>query len=84
MTKTNDGFVISKEDLKIRGPGEFLGTRQSGLPDLKLADLIIDAEILDLARKKAIQIIKEDPALDGYPELKQLISEKSEAYVTAG
>ena len=84
MIKTNDGFIISQEDLKIRGPGEFLGTRQSGLPDLKLGDLIVDAEILDLARKKAIQIIKEDSTLDGYPELKQLISEKSEAYVTAG
>ena len=84
MTKTNDGFIISQEDLKIRGPGEFLGTKQSGLPDLKLADLIVDAEVLDLARKKAVQIIKEDPNLDGYPELKQLISEKSEAYVTAG
>ena len=84
MAKTNDGFIISQEDLKIRGPGEFLGTKQSGLPDLKLADLIVDAETLDLARKKAIQIIKEDPNLDDYPELKQLISEKSEAYVTAG
>ncbi len=84
MTKTNDGFVISQEDLKIRGPGEFLGTRQSGLPDLKLVDLILDAEILDLARKKAIYIIKEDPTLESYPELKQLISEKTEAYVTAG
>ena len=84
MTKTNDGFIISHEDLKIRGPGEFLGTRQSGLPDLKLADLVADAEILDLARKKAIQIIKEDPNLNSYPELKQLISEKSEAYVIAG
>lgn len=84
MTKTNDGFVISQEDLKIRGPGEFLGTRQSGLPDLKLADLVLDAEILDLARKKAIYLIKEDPTLESYPELKQLISEKTEAYVTAG
>ena len=84
MAKTNDGFIISQEDLKIRGPGEFLGTKQSGLPDLKLADLIVDAETLDLARKKAIQIIKEDPNLDDYPDLKQLISEKSEAYVTAG
>ncbi len=84
MTKTNDGFIISQEDLKIRGPGEFLGTKQSGLPDLKLADLILDAEILDLARKKAIQIIKEDQELDDYPELRQLISEKSEAYVSAG
>lgn len=84
MTKTSDGFIISQEDLKIRGPGEFLGTRQSGLPDLKLADLLADAEILDLARKKAIQIIKEDSNLNSYPELKSLISEKSEAYITAG
>ncbi|OGI08928.1 MAG: ATP-dependent DNA helicase RecG [Candidatus Melainabacteria bacterium RIFCSPLOWO2_12_FULL_35_11] len=84
MTQTNDGFIISQEDLRIRGPGEFLGIKQSGLPDLRLADLIGDAEVLDLARKKAIQIIEEDPLLDGYPELRQLVSEKSETYVTAG
>ncbi|MBI3591401.1 MAG: ATP-dependent DNA helicase RecG [Candidatus Melainabacteria bacterium] len=84
MTKTNNGFIISQEDLKIRGPGEFLGTRQSGLPDLLLADLVNDAPVLELARKKAIQIIKGDPELVNYPELRKLVAEKQETYIQAG
>jgi len=84
LTKTNDGFVISQEDLKIRGPGEFLGTRQSGLPDLLLADLINDTETLETAREKAVQIVKEDPNLDNYPELRKIIKEKTETYIEAG
>ncbi len=55
MTKTNDGFIISQKDLEIRGPGEFLGTRQSGLPDFKLADLTTDTELLESARKSAFE-----------------------------
>lgn len=84
MTKTNNGFIISQEDLKIRGPGEFLGTKQSGLPDLLLADLINDAPVLEQARKKAIQIVKEDPALVKYPELRELVAKKEEAFIRAG
>jgi ATP-dependent DNA helicase RecG len=55
MTKTNDGFKIAEEDLLLRGPGEFLGTRQSGLPEFKLADIVSDAEILSLAKQEAFQ-----------------------------
>ena len=84
LTKINNGFIISQEDLRIRGPGEFLGTKQSGLPDLMLANLVTDASILELARKKAIDIIREDPELVTYPELKKLISEKEEGYIRAG
>lgn len=84
LTKTTNGFVISQEDLKIRGPGEFLGTKQSGLPDLLLADLINDAEILEIARKKAINVVKSDPTLTNYPELRKLVLEKEEAYILAG
>ena len=69
MTKTNDGFVISQKDLELRGPGEFLGTRQSGLPDFKLADLVNDAEILDLARQKALEFV-ENKDINDYPLLK--------------
>ncbi|HNW26466.1 MAG TPA: ATP-dependent DNA helicase RecG [Candidatus Gastranaerophilaceae bacterium] len=58
LTQTNDGFVIAEQDLLIRGPGEFLGTRQSGLPDLIVADLIRDAKILELARGEAINFVK--------------------------
>lgn len=58
MTQTNDGFVISEKDLQIRGPGEFLGVRQSGLPDLIISDLIKDAKILEMARNEAINFVK--------------------------
>jgi len=70
MTKTNDGFVVAEKDLEIRGPGEFLGTRQSGLPDLLLADLLNDAEILEIARKAAVDVINTDPELEKHPMLK--------------
>ncbi|MCQ2738854.1 MAG: ATP-dependent DNA helicase RecG [bacterium] len=58
MTQTNDGFIIAEKDLQIRGPGEFLGTRQSGLPDMIIGDLINDSKILELARSEAINFVK--------------------------
>ncbi|MBR1776599.1 ATP-dependent DNA helicase RecG [bacterium] len=58
MTQTNDGFVIAEKDLQLRGPGEFLGTRQSGLPDMIIADIVNDAKILELARSEAINFAK--------------------------
>ncbi len=58
MTQTNDGFVIAEKDLQIRGPGEFLGTRQSGLPDMLIADIVGDAKILEQARSEAINFVK--------------------------
>ena len=63
MQKSGDGFVIAEEDLKIRGPGDFMGTRQSGLPILKIANLIRDIKILEIARKEAICLIEKDPEL---------------------
>ena len=84
MSKTNNGFLISQEDLKIRGPGDFLGTKQSGLPNLRLADIIQDAETLETARSKALQIIKLDPTLDNHPELKKSLTEKENSYLEAG
>jgi ATP-dependent DNA helicase RecG len=63
LTKTSDGFKIAEEDLRIRGPGEFFGTKQHGLPELKVADLIEDFELLRLARRDAFDIIDEDPDL---------------------
>lgn len=77
MEKTNDGFVIAEKDLELRGPGEFLGTRQSGMPDLLLADLIHDATILEQARKSAIEIIKSDPDLSDHKSLKVLIKDQT-------
>ncbi len=63
IVNTQDGFMIAEEDLKIRGPGEFLGTRQSGLPDLKVANIIRDASLLEAAREEAFALIKKDPTL---------------------
>lgn len=69
MTETNDGFVIAEQDLKIRGPGEFLGTRQSGLPDMLIADIVNDAKILEIARGEAIEFVKNNN-IDDFPLLK--------------
>jgi len=63
MEKTNDGFVISEKDLELRGPGEFFGTMQHGIPDLKIANLYKDVDILKKAQEAAINILKEDKLL---------------------
>lgn len=63
MCQTNDGFLIAEEDLKIRGPGDLEGTQQSGLIQLKIADLVQDQNILFAARKLAEAILKKDPDL---------------------
>jgi len=75
MTETNDGFLISEEDLKIRGPGEILGKRQSGLPSFNVADLSYDGDLLEEARLYANNIITNDPKLekDGNKNLKDLL-----------
>lgn len=73
MTQTNDGFVIAEKDLQIRGPGEFLGTRQSGLPDLIISDIVKDAKTLEIARKEAIDFVKCNK-LDKYAQLKNFTS----------
>ncbi len=64
MQKTNDGFVISEKDLELRGPGEFFGTRQHGIPDLKIANLYRDMEILKKAQEAAFEILKNDRLLE--------------------
>ena len=63
MVRTNDGFEIAEVDLKLRGPGDMMGTQQSGVMQLKIADIVKDGEILKLARSYAWQILKEDPSL---------------------
>ncbi len=73
LAQSNDGFEISEIDLRLRGPGQVLGTRQSGLPDFALANLIDDTEILELARKKALQVLEEDPELINYSNLRKLV-----------
>lgn len=63
MERTNDGFVISDEDLKLRGPGEFFGIRQSGFFKYKIADLVMDGPIIKSARKAAFDLVAKDPHL---------------------
>jgi len=63
IEKVQDGFVLAEEDLKLRGPGEFFGTRQSGLPDLRMARLS-DVGLLELARSEAIRLFEEDAGLE--------------------
>lgn len=60
LQKSSDGFYISEKDLELRGPGEFFGTRQHGLPDLKIANLFTDMDILKLAQEKANEILEKD------------------------
>jgi ATP-dependent DNA helicase RecG len=79
MEETNNGFLVAEEDLRLRGPGEFLGLRQSGLPDLKLADLLKDQEILIEAKKQAEKLISTDPKL-GEPEHAQLLKAVTERF----
>jgi ATP-dependent DNA helicase RecG len=71
MVKSGDGFRIAEEDLNIRGPGEFFGTRQSGMPDLRIANIMRDGVLLNEARKEAFSIIGKDPDLEGYPLLRK-------------
>ncbi|HEY2993003.1 MAG TPA: ATP-dependent DNA helicase RecG [Methylomirabilota bacterium] len=63
MVETNDGFKIAEVDLQLRGPGEFFGTRQSGLPEFRVADLLRDAALLEEARRDALTIVAADPEL---------------------
>src|SRR5207245_7978328 len=63
MEETTDGFRIAEADLELRGPGEFLGTRQSGMPDFAVAELARDQTILREAREEAFMLVEEDPDL---------------------
>jgi len=79
LEATGDGFRIAEEDLRLRGPGEFFGTRQHGLPELKVADLLEDFELLRLARRDAFQIVREDPELSA-PHHQQIRRQVLRAY----
>ena len=63
MVKTNDGFEISEVDMKLRGPGNIEGTQQSGLMEMKIANIVQDSKIVSFARAKALEILEVDPDL---------------------
>ena len=75
MTKTTDGFQIAEEDLRLRGPGDFFGARQHGLPGLKVADLGCDTQLLQEARQAAEQLLAQDPALTSCPATAKRVTE---------
>lgn len=76
MVDTNDGFEIAEADLKLRGPGDFLGTKQSGLPEFKFGDIVEDRLLLEQAKNDAWNVIKSDPELTSveYRELKKVFT----------
>ena len=75
MRETNDGFRIAETDLRLRGPGEFFGTRQSGLPAFRIADLLRDAEIIELARREARAFTQNPPSREDLVELVTYVRE---------
>jgi ATP-dependent DNA helicase RecG len=82
MVQTNDGFAISEKDMELRGPGDIEGTRQSGVLDLKLADITKDKAMLEAARKAAEALLEQDPDLqqpEQAPLLRFLLSQRSKS-----
>lgn len=69
MTATTDGFRLAEEDLRIRGQGTVFGTRQSGVKDLKIADILEDFDLLVAARRDAFGLVESDPELRDHPDL---------------
>lgn len=78
MQDTNDGFIISEKDLEIRGSGEFFGTRQHGLPELKIANLFEDMPVLKMVQSLCVKILQEDPKLEKreHEKLRNMVKEK--------
>ena len=83
MTSTNDGFKIAQEDLKARGPGDFFGQRQHGLPSLKVADLQCDLELMHQARRAADDMLAADPDL-AFPEHRAIAEKVRALFAAAG
>ncbi len=79
LEQSNDGFFIAEVDLRLRGPGEVMGTRQSGIPDMVLSSLVEDQDSLELARREAQSVITADPTLAGYPLLRAELQQRLDA-----
>ncbi|MFQ5802045.1 MAG: ATP-dependent DNA helicase RecG [Candidatus Methylomirabilales bacterium] len=78
MVECADGFQIAERDLEIRGPGDLFGTRQAGLPDLKVAHLLRDAQLLEVAQQEAFMLVKDTPDLSAYPLLRDTVRHRWE------
>jgi len=78
LQKSNDGFYVAEKDLELRGPGQILGYKQSGLPDFVLENLPQNRVLIDMARNEAINILKVDPILENNQYLKKLLFDKSD------
>jgi len=83
LEQSQDGFFISEMDMRFRGPGEVLGTRQSGLPDFALASLVEDQEVLELARQAAKMVIDEDESLDQVPVIRDELERRYQRMMSA-
>ncbi len=79
LRRTSDGFKIAEEDLRLRGPGDFFGMRQHGLPPMQIADLATDSRVLAKTQEAARDILARDPQLDGYPILRRRVEKMMEA-----
>jgi len=78
MTRSRDGFEIAEHDLRLRGPGELFSTRQHGLPDLRIASIVDDYDLLVLARRHAFELVRQDPMLirEGHLALRRALLAK--------
>ncbi len=74
MTATGDGFKVAEYDLRTRGPGDFFGMRQHGLPQLQIADLAADGQVLYRAQQVSERLLEEDPGLEAMPELAEKVA----------
>ena len=81
MTRSNDGFEIAEHDLRLRGPGEMFSARQHGLPDLKFASIIDDYDLLQMSRRDAFEIIKNDPSLRNHIPIRKALIDKFEGKI---
>jgi ATP-dependent DNA helicase RecG len=83
LVRSSDGFEIAEMDLRLRGPGQVLGTRQSGLPDLALASLSEDGDLLEQARDVARDLLQDDPELQREPALLEALALQRQRQVEA-
>jgi len=86
LVRSNDGFVIAEDDLRIRGPGEFFGLRQWGMPEFRVANLVRDGDLLQQARQEAFSLLQSDPELQesAHQELREAMLRKWEKKLDLG